>query len=170
MEGFTPIKNYETYAVNQQGEILDLRSKKLVKQYPNHNTGGYLQVSLINENGYKSLRVHRIVAETFIPIIEDKPTVDHIDRNVKNNNVNNLRWSNLSQQQINKHSWSKCLHKYIYFEDLSTKKNPIASWVISIKNKELNYRKRFNSKDYTLEEVVKIRNDILYENNCMHFI
>lgn len=45
--------------------------------------------------------VHRIVAETFIPNPENKPTVDHIDRNTSNNCVLNLRWATHTEQRIN---------------------------------------------------------------------
>ena len=41
---------------------------------------------------YKSKHIHRIVAETFIPNPQNKPYVDHIDRNIHNNRVDNLRW------------------------------------------------------------------------------
>lgn len=36
--------------------------------------------------------LHRVVAELFIPNPENKPCVDHIDTNPKNNKVDNLRW------------------------------------------------------------------------------
>jgi hypothetical protein len=57
----------------------------------------------IKDNGYeeitlcgKHLYVHRLVALAFIPNDdpENKTTVDHIDFNVANNHVSNLRWMN----------------------------------------------------------------------------
>jgi hypothetical protein len=163
MEDFVPIKNYETYAINKKGEVLDLRSKKLLKQYPNFKAGNYLQVALINENGYKSFRVHRLVAETFIPNVDNKPTVDHIDRNRHNNNVDNLRWATLTEQNINQMAKGKIPHKYIMLEDCKSKKNPNASWIVNIGR--IKYKKRFDYAKYTLEQIVEIRNKLLEEHN-----
>lgn len=45
--------------------------------------------------------VHRMVAELFIPNPDNKPCVDHIDTNKRNNNVNNLRWVTYSENMLN---------------------------------------------------------------------
>ncbi len=165
MEDFTPIKNYETYAINKKGQILDLRSKKLMKQYPNISAGDYLQVSLINENGYKTFRVHRLVGETFLENTENKSTIDHIDRNRHNNNLENLRWANHTEQNYNTESKGKIKHKFIMLEDIKSKKNPNPSWKITIKRKNLKYTKRFQYANYTLEDIIKIRDKILLDHN-----
>ena len=61
------------------------------------NSGGYLQVSI--DGVHK--RVHRIVAEVFLPNPEGKPEVDHIDTNPNNNCVWNLRWVTRSENNNN---------------------------------------------------------------------
>jgi hypothetical protein len=164
---FIPIKDFETYAINKKGEVLDLRNKKLMKQYPNINGGGYLQLQLINEKGYISHRIHRLVAETFIPLIKGKIQVDHIDRNILNNNVDNLRWVDVYEQNENKgvQEKSKTQRKYIYLEDVKTKRNPNKSWKITIKNSKCKYNKRYDYATYTIDDVVKIRNEVLKEHN-----
>jgi len=54
--------------------------------------------------GYQKFYTHRLIAETFIENPEDKPTVDHIDRNPSNNRLDNLRWATHKEQSANTES------------------------------------------------------------------
>lgn len=64
------------------------------------NSNGYAQVKLhVNGKGYTK-RVHRLVAITFVPNPENKPQVNHIDGNTLNNCVENLEWSNGSENTL----------------------------------------------------------------------
>jgi len=69
---------------------------------PSIGTNGYCKVILcLNANNRKHVNVHRLVAEAFMPNPDNKPQIDHIDRNKQHNNVNNLRWCTLSGNMHN---------------------------------------------------------------------
>jgi hypothetical protein len=56
------------------------------------NCKGYNTVGLCKDGYCKSTRLCRVVAKAFIPNPENKPCVNHIDGNKKNDNVSNLEW------------------------------------------------------------------------------
>lgn len=62
---------------------------------------GYCKVSVKVEAKYKQFLVHRLVLETFDPC-EKKLTVDHIDGNRSNNQLENLRWATSKEQALNR--------------------------------------------------------------------
>lgn len=68
---------------------------------PFTNSNGYLLVTLSKDNKQKHFQVHRLVAKTFIPNIENKPQVDHINRVRNDNRVENLRWVTISENGHN---------------------------------------------------------------------
>lgn len=69
------------------------------------NSRGYLSVTLSHNGKSYSKFVHRLVAEAFIPNPANKPQVNHIDGNRKNNTVDNLEWA--TQSENNLHSYRK---------------------------------------------------------------
>lgn len=69
-------------------------------------------VYLVIKTMGKHHRVHRLVAETFLANTDEKPTVDHIDRNPFNNHISNLRWATYSEQCFNRAPYKrKCNRK-----------------------------------------------------------
>ncbi len=89
-ETWRAVVGYEgLYEVSNQGRI---RRVKIIE--PTKKKHGYMQVSLVDRSGKrKSLRLHRIVAEAFIPNPENKPQVNHKDENPENNRAGNLEWA-----------------------------------------------------------------------------
>ncbi|AXH71988.1 MAG: HNH endonuclease [Podoviridae sp. ctbj_2] len=60
---------------------------------PSLNTKGYPQVVLFDGLGGKRIaRVHRLVAEAFLPNPDQLPQVDHINNDKTDNSIVNLRW------------------------------------------------------------------------------
>ena len=85
------IENFSNYSVSSMGEIRNDKTNKILKQ--SHNNKGYMYCYIKRDDGvYKNCQVHRLVAKTFIPNINDKPCVNHKDYNPSNNNVENLEW------------------------------------------------------------------------------
>lgn len=75
---------------NQYGEHLSKYKGRLLK--PGKNSDGYLYVNLCCQCVQKTFRVHRLVAEAFIPNPDNLPEVNHIDEDKTNNRVDNLEW------------------------------------------------------------------------------
>lgn len=91
-EEWAPIKGYEgVYEVSNLGGVASVRSgnRKILK--PSKPTG-YLQIVLSINNSKRTHRVHRLVAEAFIPNPKSLPEVNHIDEDKLNNCVDNLEW------------------------------------------------------------------------------
>ena len=80
------------YAITMTGRVWSYRRKKFLKQEADKD--GYLMVILYKDGGRKGLKVHRLVAETYIPNPDNQPQVGHIDENPRNNCWDNLYWTN----------------------------------------------------------------------------
>lgn len=103
-EIWKPIEGYEgLYEVSNKGRVKSVRRaitrtdgikitvrERILKLCATKD--GYLYVNLKLLGKQKSQLVHRLVAEAFIPNLENKPQVNHIDENKMNNVVKNLEW------------------------------------------------------------------------------
>lgn len=104
MEEWRDIKGYEgLYQVSSLGRVKSLcgydnrkRNKikeKVLKNILQKQGKGYYFVTLWR-GGEKAKRasVHRLVANAFLENQDNKPCVNHIDGNTKNNRADNLEW------------------------------------------------------------------------------
>ena len=96
IEIFKDIKGYEgLYQVTNFGNVWSLnyyRSGKPKLLKPGKTKNGYLLVSLYKNRKRKSFKVHRLVAEHFIPNPDNLPEINHKDENKENNSVDNLEY------------------------------------------------------------------------------
>lgn len=95
------IKGYEgLYQCSNMGRFKSIRANKIMKQTITSRSN-YLSIHL-RKNGYGKCRQSHIwIAETWIPNVENKPEVDHIDTNRLNNQIANLRWCTSSENSLN---------------------------------------------------------------------
>lgn len=87
---FKRIDGFENYVINENGVVINTTTNHIKK--PCDNNMGYLFVDLYNCGKHKREYIHRLVAQTFIPNIDNKPYINHKDGNPHNNSIENLEW------------------------------------------------------------------------------
>ena len=130
------IEGYDKYSVSNTGLVMNTRTGRLLKLKNTYD--GYYEVRLYAAKDIESskfIRVHRLVAKTFIPNPDGLETVDHINGNKKDNRVENLRWCSKSdntkrfwKEQITREQKAryeaqkkpiKCLENGVVYESIS---------------------------------------------------
>lgn len=91
VSNFGNIRSIERNGTKKGGNILSLRTNKI----------GYKQCNIQKDGKTKTVLVHRIVAQAFIPNPLNKPNINHKDFDKTNNCVDNLEWVTQSEN---------CLH------------------------------------------------------------
>lgn len=93
MEQFKKIKDFPNYSVSNLGKVRNDKTGRILKFYT--KPSGYKQVEMGHRT--KPRYVHRLVAEAFIPNVDNKPQVDHINGDKGDNRVENLKWVTVSE-------------------------------------------------------------------------
>ena len=99
MEEWRIVKDYPIYSVSNLGNVKNNTTNKIMRPTIK---GGYYNISLTNESYCKTFKVHRLVALAFIENPENKPDVNHIDKNKINNNLSNLNWMTRKENNIHR--------------------------------------------------------------------
>lgn len=114
--------NYPTYLISNMGRVMCKETGNILKQ--SYDKDGYPFIHVTNKEGKKKYkRIHRIVAETYIPNKDNKPQVDHINTIRTDNRVENLRWVTRKENSNNpltlrnlqnSHTLHRDIHQYTY--------------------------------------------------------
>ena len=117
MEEWRDIPGFTGYQISSEGRVKSMRyggwgGERILKPSPDRY--GYLRIDMMLNGKAKHRCIHRLVALAFIPNPENKPTVDHINRDKIDNSLSNLRWATDSEQSNNKHhTLPSTGHRYI---------------------------------------------------------
>ena len=143
----------DIYRVEEDGKVFRKKGYQcnIEREIKSHLQRGYLVVDLSINGKVKKMSNHRLVALTYIPNPDNKPHVDHIDRNRLNNHFSNLRWvTHVENMQNTK--LGKSGQKNIYF--------PNGYPQIDFRRNNLRYSVSFY-KNTPLDDVIKQRDLML---------
>lgn len=149
-EIWKPLKDYEgLYEISNMGRV-----RSLIKRGNNthkiRKTGldvatGYINIQLRKNNKPLTKRVHRLVAEAFVPNPDNKPVVNHIDGNKKNCRADNLEWMTYSENTL--HSFKNGLQKKIFGDK---------NYITKIKDQDVLKIRELISQGKTNKEIAKL--------------
>lgn len=86
------VEGFPLYEISSYGRVRSYHRGRIKYLIPSKNSRGYLRVQLTNNHGKQRFFVHRLVAMAFVPNIENKPHVNHLDNDPRNNRADNLEW------------------------------------------------------------------------------
>ena len=93
-EQWRDVEGYEDrYQISNFGRVKSFWKGKTIILSPALSTKGYLYVRLSQNNKQRNAFLHRLAATAFIPSVEGKKQVNHIDGHKLNNHVSNLEWT-----------------------------------------------------------------------------
>lgn len=167
VEDFKVIKDFENYSVSNLGNVRNDKTGLNLKQATNEK--GYKFVGLSKNGKTTHKRIHRLIAEAFIPNPEKKSLIDHIDNNPCNNNIDNLRWSTHRENSQNAKKSTKNCSGFKGVSWIKAKNKWRAYLMIDGKLKHLGY---FDN----IEDAKKVRQEFAnkffgeYTNSCEKII
>jgi hypothetical protein len=114
------IKQDPNYGVDELGNVYSIRFNRKLKGGLNNK--GYLQIAMCKNGKCSTYLVHRLVYEAHVGVIPEGYTVDHIDRDITNNKVENLRVLTYKEN-----SWNTAAKGYCWIEAIGKYKAEITA-------------------------------------------
>ena len=95
------IPDFPKYFVDMLGNVYSEKWGYMKKLKPAKNKDGYFQVGLRKNGKHHTQTIHRLVVKTFLHNSENKKEVDHINGDIQDNRLYNLRWITRSENSKN---------------------------------------------------------------------
>ena len=154
MTEWRKIEGHEGYEISVEGVRSYWNNRWGLRETPKMMKLRILQGYLRVELDGKPYRFHRLLAIAFIPNPENKPEIDHINRNKLDNRIENLRWVSHAENQQNQsiHCNNKLRIQYI------SKDNKVG-FHFQITRNGIKHQKWFK----TLEEAEAYKNEYLQQ-------
>jgi len=105
------VEGFSNYEISNLGNLRNKAKKICLK--PSIKSGYYGTSIVNNENKRFSMKIHRLVAITFIPNPLNKETVNHKDHNKLNNKLENLEWATTTEQNNHKRKCKKEIQELV---------------------------------------------------------
>ena len=175
LEKWKDIKGYEgMYLISDLGRVMSISREKvagfnlyrketiILRTYV--DTYGYYSITLTDKKGNrKNHKIHRLIAEAFLENEYNKPCINHIDGNKKNNNIDNLEWCTKKENNI--HAIKTGLRKTFQIDKDKLKKDYLIN-NLSIADIAEKYNTTYDSvahklRTYNLKKLESIPTDLV---------
>lgn len=155
------------YYVTKSGKVITIKKKggqgSLDYNSPREHCykidkNGYLECCLSSEGVHKYVRVHRLVYETMRGPIPNDLTIDHIDKNVQNNNIDNLRLLTREENSSIAHKNNKSLKRYLYkVDNVILDRQQIEEQFHISRRFWYNTKNKIDNKNYKINDIILYR-------------
>jgi hypothetical protein len=105
MEEWRACVECSVYEVSNLGRVRRVGYPEILSLFETEK--GYLRFKAYHDGNIHNIRVHRAVANAFVPNPESKPYADHINGIRSDNRVENLRWATSEENALNRRGCSK---------------------------------------------------------------
>ena len=148
------------YKINKNGEVLSCKLNRLMSAVlqGSRENNLYYRLGLTKDGKRKSYYIHQLLGKNFLENPNNYTQIDHIDGNKTNNALENLRWCSWELNQQNKPKMSKNKSGY---KNISSTTNKVGNeyWNIKIGYNKNRFHQLYNKQNYTLEQVIAIRDE-----------
>jgi hypothetical protein len=165
-EMWKQVNDFPMYSVSNTGKVRNDKTCRILKPFRidnSQNNKNYFRVDLNSKDNIRRIRLHRLIAKTFLEDYTEDLFVDHIDRNRLNNHISNLRMVDIYKNNRNR---SKIIGKSSIYKGVYYVKNR-RKWIATIGyNHEKIYLGIFKNE----VDAAKAYNNYIINNNLECYV